>query len=216
MDRLAVFALGLLGGFWKRPPILVVLVFNLIPAACVLWLGWSALTLLVLYWVENVVVGVVTALKLRAIERKGGARPGPAATTGFFAMHYGIFTLVHGVFAFVIGGVVGNPDPAATFAQFWSERWSFLATVLALSALHAAALIDWMRSKGWETADLNSQMMAPYGRIFVMHLTVIGGAFVIIETGAPAYAIVLLALLKTVFETGWAAMSDRQKPAAAA
>ena len=56
-------------------------------------------------------------------------------------------------------------------------------------------------------------MFAHYGRILVMHLTVLGGAAVLAATHAPVTYIALMAVLKTVIETGWAILGDRQSGA---
>ena len=205
MSRLVVFLLNVAAGFWKKPPVLLVLALNLIPVFCVWKLGWNALTLLVLYWVENVAIGVANYIRLRAIERRNPQRvTRPFTLSSFFLMHYGLFTAVHGVFAFLVGGVIENPDPGATFARFWAERGSFGLAVLALFLVYGAELLAWMRSDAPRTTDPDRQMFAPYGRILVMHLTVLGGAAVMAATRAPAGYILLLAVLKTLIETWWA------------
>ena len=186
------------------------LAINLIPVACVYWLGWNALTLLVLYWVENVAVGVANVLKLRAIEKR---KPTPGASgmklSSFFVLHYGIFTIVHGVFAFLVGGVIENPDPEGTFAAFWAERGAFGLAVAAVFAIQLVDLVMWLSRGGWNEITAEQQMIQPYGRIFILHLTVIGGAFVLVTTGAPASYILLLAVLKTLVDAWWAFMQDR-------
>ena len=40
------------------------LAINLLPVACVALFGWSALLLLLIYWAENVIVGVFTFFKM--------------------------------------------------------------------------------------------------------------------------------------------------------
>ena len=210
MSRAVVLLLSFVGGFWRRPPVLVSLALNLIPVACVWWLGWNALTLLVLYWVENVAIGVNNALKLREIEKHEPPKAGePFKLSGFFMLHYGLFTVVHGVFAFLVGGVIEKPDPGATFARFWDERVSFGLAVLAIFAVHGAELVHWLTRGGWRETTGDRQMMQPYGRIFILHLTVLGGAFVLATTKAPASYILLLAVLKTVIDAWWSFMQSR-------
>jgi hypothetical protein len=45
-------------------------------------------------------------------------------------------------------------------------------------------------------------MFAPYGRLVVLHVTIILGAIAISTTGAPVAAIVVLVLLKTALDLG--------------
>ena len=43
-------------------------------------------------------------------------------------------------------------------------------------------------------------MFAPYPRIIVLHLAIMAGAVPVLLLGSPAWAVVALALMKTVFE----------------
>ena len=45
-------------------------------------------------------------------------------------------------------------------------------------------------------------MFAPYGRLVILHVTIIFGAILIGVTGAPASAIVVLVLLKIALDLG--------------
>ena len=53
-------------------------------------------------------------------------------------------------------------------------------------------------------------MFRPYGRIVVLHLTVLLGGFLVMALGAPAAAIVLLVGLKTAIDLG-AHLKERVK-----
>jgi hypothetical protein len=163
---------------------------------------------LLLYWAENVVVGVVNFAKLRGYEKHGLSPPSPFKISNFFLMHYGMFTLVHGVFAVIIGVIVA-PAAAAAGAGAGDDWLSFWGAVFGLSVIHLGDYLRWRETEGWTRASADAQMFAPYGRIIVMHLTILGGVFVLIQTGAPASYIALLAVLKTFIETGWALMGDK-------
>ncbi len=124
--------------------VLLVLV-NLLPIAGVLFWGWDAFEIVVLYWFENVVIGVINVLKMLTATGKGEAKsilkdredPGmpdylrnPAVVTGpgsglgarlsltaFFIFHYGMFCFGHGVFVFVLlSGQVGGFIQGGPFA----------------------------------------------------------------------------------------------------
>jgi hypothetical protein len=46
-------------------------------------------------------------------------------------------------------------------------------------------------------------MFAPYGRLFVLHITIILGGIAIAITGAPAAAVAVLVMLKTAMDIGF-------------
>ena len=94
---------------------LVLIAFNLVPLIGVIFGRWSVATLLVLYWVENGIVGILNVPKILLAE--GPGRPGTLAsslaTAGiaaagripvalFFLVHYGIFWFVHGIFVWTL------------------------------------------------------------------------------------------------------------------
>ena len=75
---------------------------NLVPLAGVLFFGWSTFATLLLFWVENVIVGGFNVLRML------WAQPdnpliwvAKAGTIPFFIIHYGLFTTVHGVFVLI-------------------------------------------------------------------------------------------------------------------
>jgi hypothetical protein len=200
---------GILVGLLKRPPLLVILILNLVPVAGVLWAGWSPLQLLLLYWIENVAVGVFNALKLRDYEAHRPEVGSPFKLSNFFMMHYGLFTLVHGVFALVVGLLFATP---ATPGSAWAglDWLSFAGAALGLAAIHFSDYLRWRAVAGWNEGSADGQMFAPYGRILVMHLTVLGGAFILAASHAPVAYVALLALLKTFIEAGWAMMGRQE------
>ncbi len=78
-------------------PIVALLAANTIPLFGVLFLGWDAFYIVLLYWTENLVIGFYNVLKMVF-----AAVPHPVAHMGklfiipFFIVHYGGFTAVHG------------------------------------------------------------------------------------------------------------------------
>ena len=54
--------------------VILLITFNLVPLAGVLWWGWNVYTLLVLYWLENGIIGVGRGAR-RAGRREDAARP---------------------------------------------------------------------------------------------------------------------------------------------
>jgi hypothetical protein len=82
----------------------------------------------------------------------------------------------------------------------WSSVW---IAALALFLSHGASfLFNYIGRGEYLTASPTRQMGAPYGRVVVLHLTILFGAFAIAILGAPQFALLLLVGLKTAFDLG--------------
>jgi hypothetical protein len=186
----------------ETPPSAWILVAaNLLPLAGVLFWGWNVFPLLALFWMENVVIGVLNALKMLL------ADPGDAALWGaklfmvpFFCVHYGMFTAVHGVLVLSLFGSKDQPfdgfellGPAMRVAQDYG-LWLPLA-VLAGSHLFSFAW-NYLYRGEFRRAQLAMLMMQPYGRVVVLHVTILVGGFAAAMLGSPVWALVLLIGLK--------------------
>jgi hypothetical protein len=193
-------------------PLLSVLLINLLPAFSVVVFGWSAFTLVLLYWFENVIIGVLNAVKILVVGFTSG-RGGTLfalALTPFFVFHYGLFCLVHGIFIFVLfgpgfaGGSPSDPDDPMGYvlARLHSDRVLFW-NLVALLSFHLFNFVRyWIGDKRWRLADPITQMFAPYPRIVVVHLTILIAGIPVLLLGQPVLAVLCLALFKTGLETG--------------
>lgn len=200
---------------WRAMALIVV--GNLIPIFGVLFLGWDAAQILILYWAENLTIGLLT------VPRILGAR-GDASTTAdrlglaaFFAVHYGFFWLMHGVFAWTLAGELarqsGAPDGvwAGTFGT-GDFRWALAGLVV----VQVVAFVrEWRNSARRRSALPRTEMFRPYGRLVVLHLTVLIGAWSLLELGAPASTVILLCVGKMLLELITEAIAGlRGRPAA--
>ena len=219
---------------------ILLIVANLIPLVGVLFFGWSLLTILVLYWVENGIVGFWNVPKLllaqgatltveapeagvspgvRVFGQVVGGGAGRVGLSIFFTMHYGIFWLAHGFFVFAVptlmsigGGSIlagcGDVDPFGNVqpcsGPFGELVWSTIVIGgIALFISHGASfLLNYIGRGEYLTASPLRQMAAPYGRVVVLHLTILLGAFVVAFLDSPIGALLLLIGLKTVLDLG--------------
>ncbi len=215
----------------------LLIITNLIPLAGVLWFGWDLLLILALYWAENGVVGVINVLKIltaegttsspRTMRWSVNGRPATSlsrlGTAGFFTVHYGLFWVVHGIFVFTFipamtglssqesgapgGGFFGFPEvdvPAFAFA------------VVGLAISHGVSF--WMNYIGrgeYRTLSPADVMTQPYGRLVIMHLTIVLGAFVSIWIGTPVGSLLVLVVGKTVLDVAFHLRQHRDVLAAA-
>ena len=166
-----------------------ILVFALLPAIGILFLGWDWREVIVLYWFENVGLGV--AIVARILRAPLAATPeGADATRGrsllAFCVYYGLFTLVHGVFVFAIVG--GAFAPISAGPLDWP---SILVITLIGTVLHiAAALVQRAPIRPRERL-----MMTAYQRVNVLHVAILAGGFLIAFFGLPSAAALVLVLL---------------------
>jgi hypothetical protein len=213
-----------LGAMLREPPALLALGFNLVPAVCVLLFGWSAAILLLLYWAENVVIGVFNIFRLLVV----GARDGVGAFLGavfhavFFVIHYGMFCLVHGVFALTfLGFERGMPNDAdmaerllPDLPRYLDAEQGFVAALLAILALQAVSFVQWLVHGTWKTADGSTLFHEPYARIITLHISLFAMAFALGALGNPVFGVFALVLLKSAAEGVFAGRKARKDRAA--
>ena len=177
----------------------------------VLVLDWPVFIVMALFWFENVVIGGFNVLRMLV----SGIRMGPAglvaacAVAAFFTVHYGLFTAVHGVFVVVLFGAAelgreamnaGLLGPLRRMLEHLiADRDGWLA-MLAIIGAQGAGFVRWWRQTRAVPAPLKELMSAPYGRIVVLHVTLIAGGFVVMSLRAPLLGALLLIALKLAYD----------------
>lgn len=196
------------------PTGIALLLANLFPLAGVLFWGWEVFPLMLLFWLENVVVGIFNLLRILLAGREAGPFALKLFLIPFFTVHYGMFTLVHGIFVFALfGGVMfpdANPNPVSPedlFEGNWlvleSVVWQYHLqwAVLALFLSHGFSFVYNYLGKGeYRRTNLGQLMSAPYHRVIVLHVVILAGGFCTMLLGAPILALALLVVLKTTVD----------------
>jgi hypothetical protein len=221
--------------------VVALIVANAIPLFGAAFLGWNVWTILIVYWLENGVVGFYNVLKILRAEGtidpasawQMNGRPmndvGRRAIAGFFVIHYGIFWVVHGIFVLTLplfagigsavpdaifvgegeGGFVDGVFVGPSVAPGGDMTTGFalgpvLLAVIALAISHGVSFwFNYLGRGEYRRTSAALQMFAPYGRLVVLHITIILAAIAIAFTGAPAAALAILVLLKTVMDIGF-------------
>jgi uncharacterized protein DUF6498 len=190
--------------------VVALVVANLIPLIGVLFFGWSVWNILIVYWLENGIVGVFNVLKMTVASGTGVPqgmsmhnRPvaGNAKTTliPFFVLHYGIFWVVHGIFVLTLPFLfTGEPGSASGVNQA-----AIVFAGIALAISHGVSYW-WNYLHGGEYRRVSAAQLtfAPYGRLLVLHMTIILGAVAIGTTGAQSAAVAILVLIKIAIDIG--------------
>lgn len=208
--------------------LIILIVVNLLPIFGVLYADWDVFEIVALYWFENVVIGVVNVLKIltscpseeaSAEDEKLPEYLRPPASGGvlqhlskvllvpFFSIHYGGFCFVHGVFVFALlgskGASTGMGDPFAIMSEWFKSLPSSSAKwfVLAIVASHLFSFFYNYLGKGEFRRSSPADLMdAPYGRIVVLHLAIIFGAFAVTALGSSVGLLILLIIGKIIVD----------------
>ena len=179
----------------------VLLAANLIPVAGVLLWGWSVFALLVLFWMENVLLGVFFVLRMLCADPRDPALwAGKLFLVPFFCFHYGMFTAIHGAFVFSLFGGKAYSPPGLQVLEPAARAASDLGLWLPLAVLFASHgfsfLWNYLYRGEFRRAQLTRLMAQPYGRIVVLHITIILGGIGAMALGSPVWALLVLLALK--------------------
>ena len=192
-------------GEWLRPSVIALVLANFVPVFGVFCLHWEVFPLLLLFWSENVIIGGFNVLKMLASNPESAANwAGKLFLIPFFCIHYGMFIFVHGVF--VIGLFGGGFKPGAPFPDFdtvWQmfREYHLVWAILGLAISHGISFVTNYLGKGeYRRASLPVLMQQPYGRIVVLHLTILGGGFLMMALHSPMVGLLLLVALKIALD----------------
>jgi hypothetical protein len=179
---------------------------NVVPLAGVLLLGWGTMDVLMVFWAENVVIGVYTALRM-ASRLALRAEWSALALIPFFAVHYGIFCAGHGFFLLGMSGMMGGQGPLppislgplAPFGMLAGlmEKPAFLWAVVGIALSHGVSFVlNFLLGREFDRTTSRDIMGQPYARVMILHVTIIFGAIAVMQLGSPVWALALLVLLK--------------------
>jgi hypothetical protein len=188
---------------WRSPSSLALIASNLLALWGVIAWGWPVFPLLLLFWLENVVLGALNVLRMLLVDPADPALWGAKLfMVPFFCLHYGMFTAIHGVFVI---GFLGDKTYDRMVQGLWTldaaaravrdfELWLPLA---ALAASHLFSFCwNYILGGEYRRASLAGLMSRPYQRVLVLHLTIIFGGWGVMLLGSPLWALLVLLGLK--------------------
>jgi Family of unknown function (DUF6498) len=192
---------------WRSLTAWVLIAANLVPLYGVLVLGWAVLPILVLFWLENVVIGVLNVLRM-AVASPGAvaAWPRKLPLILFFCVHYGLFTAIHGLFVFALFG--GEPYQALVdglwtvdAARHAINEFALWPALAALAASHLFSFFwNYLGYGEFRVARPELLMRAPYGRVIVLQVTIIFGGMLAQALHSPLWALLLLIAFKIALD----------------
>lgn len=185
----------------------ILLVINFIPLAGVLFFNWNALSLILYYFTETVMIGFIHLIKMTALYFLNHKNPAALAVVRtnqglkgwsllpFFVIHFGFFVLIQIV---IFNGFVGH--------KAWRE-WAILINGefrYALASLFVVKIFYLSVSLFWDH-DLKLKLpedvfFEPYPRIFIQQFMVLIGAWFSIFSGSMLPFLIVLILCKTLLD----------------
>jgi Family of unknown function (DUF6498) len=192
---------------------------NLVPLVGVLTGRWDAFSVMLLFWLENVAIGAWNVMRIVTVapeDRPPIQHVAKLVLVPFFCVHYGMFAAVHGIFVLGLFGdafTAGAPFPDGAAVMGAIARTGVGAAALAMAVSHGLSfLVNWIGNGEYRVTPLMELMHRPYGRVAILHLSLIGGAFLLAALESPILPLALLVTLKLMVdlrghlrEHGWAA-----------
>lgn len=222
----------------KNSSIYFLIIANLIPLVGVIFFGWNLFSILIAYWLENIVIGIFTVFKIMmaegtmfdansmrifnqmktfapqtvkiALPKQEVSILSRIATTLFFIVHFGIFTIGHGIFIFALASnfYTSGIQQSFSFSVTSSSSlgllnsipvtfWSTLIIVLSLFVSHGISFFtNFIGQQEYKNISPDKAMNSPYGRVAVMHIVVIAVTIVFGKWGFNTFSVVIIILLK--------------------
>jgi hypothetical protein len=174
---------------------------NSVPLYGVAFLDWEVFPLVLLFWLENVIVGCFNVLRILLVGPYDMARwIGKVFIAAFFVLHYGGFAAIHGMFVVLLfgGGYVPPGEPLGI--EWLVDTVSRSGTVWAVVALvlsHGFSFVwNYVGHGEYRRVTIERLMMQPYARVAVLHIAIIGSGMLVVALGSPLAGLVLLVVLK--------------------
>lgn len=164
---------------------------NVLPLVGVFALDWDVFSILAVFWVENVVIGLFGILRTA---RATGSLFVPL----FFLVHYGGFMAGHAMVLLLFAGDGGssgelNPQRLADFLL--SPYIALVAAALTVS--HGYSYIkNFLGAGEYKNLSRGQAMALPYSRMMITHVALLFGGLLLEFLGQPILGLAVLVLLK--------------------
>jgi len=198
---------------WNISEIVLILA-NLIPLFGVLFLGWDLFSILIIYWLESAIIGFYTLLKmamcwgllddekdkLKDLSLRPNARLIIANLLGkmlfvpSFIIPFGALMFICLMFIFLMNSIDSG---ALVIQEISSIAITLIVAVSCLFISHGVSFyLNFIKKQEYKKTTAQELTISPYGRIFVMYLTILFGGFLVLLTQMPAALIALFIILK--------------------
>jgi len=174
----------------------LIALLNCGPLLATVLFGWSAFEVLLLYWLENIVIGLVQIPRLLCVADSSLSLHNRLFKTAFFCVHYGIFCIGHG---HVLLSILADHTDAVTLldaVMLQLDKNLTLISIVGFGIVHLFGLRSSLYTNNELGDNFNQVMKAPYQRIIVLHIALIGGGIIATKLTDPTYLLILLIAIK--------------------
>jgi hypothetical protein len=187
-------------GRWS---LILLVAANLLPLAGVFLWDWDVFFLLLLFWCENVIIGLFGIARLVVAASNDTLREGLFLPL-FFVVHYGGFMFGHFMVLFgMYSGSFEGPGNHAQPEDYYRlilDNLNWVALV-ALFISHGWSFIEnYMGRSEYERLSPMQAMGLPYKRMAITHVALILGGFFLIQNGQPLAGLIILVLMKIALD----------------
>ncbi len=196
----------------KFDPTLVPLILaNLVPLYGVIFDEWSIFQVFFLFWIETAIIGLYNGLKILKV-----SGPLSLLLIPFFTVHFGGFMFGHLIFIrSLFGGEALSQNAFSTSLPLILESCEglWLSIILLLISHGISFFANFILGGEYKDSNPARQMISPYSRVIVMHLTIIFGGWIVMGFENTIGALALLVIGKIIMDVKAHLKSHQQKSA---
>lgn len=185
---------------------------NALPIVGVVVWNWDVLDVVVLYWLETLIIGLLNLPKMAMAQEIEAERALPRLVLiTLFILKFVGFCLVH---VFLINHMVGNNEagdaklfknPLTEFASLFKR--GILTSYLAVIALFASHLFsffwNYIGRREYREVTASQLLFVPYARFLPLQIVILFSAIAIqFFTETAMYLLLVLIAVKTVIDVG--------------
>lgn len=159
----------------KFYPLIPIFLLNILPIAGVLFLGWDVYSLIYIFWLESLFIGVFNLLKMGMAKKSTsdsvtGKVFSKVGLMIFFCFHYFFFLLILGVFVFSM--VIINHDVSSLNFDIR------LVSIMLIAGCTSHFITDYILPKKYLTTVPSDLFFSPYSRVWILAALIFAGGFI--------------------------------------
>ena len=174
----------------------LLITMNIVPLIGALFFAWDVQVIIVLYWIENLMIGVFNILKM-SIVAVSQQEWKSFSMVAFFALHYGAFCAGHGNLLMelldmenilrILSPEQEWPGPLVLAQEAWLTLQAIMDALgaklwLGVGALFLSRFVSFLEyfifRAEYAKAKVKDLMTAPYRHLIVLHVGLIVGGYV--------------------------------------